>query len=90
MSQKDVVVSPVITGSSSHKPKPKPEEPTVVEATPTPIYRLYNRLNGEHLYTLDKNEKDNLLTSDTWKDEGQAWIAPSESSYSVYRLLNPR
>ncbi|MDE5759300.1 MAG: hypothetical protein K2H85_11905 [Allobaculum sp.] len=80
---------PVKPGNTSSKPKPKPEEPAVVEATPTPIYRLYNRLNGEHLYTLDKNEKDNLLTSDTWKDEGQAWIAPSESNYPVYRLLNP-
>ncbi|MDE5756972.1 MAG: hypothetical protein K2H85_00015, partial [Allobaculum sp.] len=75
---------------SSSKPKPKPEEPMEpAVGIPTTMYRLYNRLTGEHLYTIDKNERDNLLTSDTWKDEGEGWIAPSESAYPVYRLLNP-
>ncbi|MDE5758990.1 MAG: hypothetical protein K2H85_10330, partial [Allobaculum sp.] len=82
------------SGGGNKKPsKPKPEEPaeepmTPVD-TPTTMYRLYNRLTGEHLYTIDKNERDNLLTSDTWKDEGEGWIAPSVSDYPVYRLLNP-
>ena len=77
--------------SSSNKPTttPKPEEPTQPVGTPTTMYRLYNRLTGEHLYTTDKAEKDHLLISDTWQDEGQGWIAPSESEYPVYRLLNP-
>ena len=71
--------------------KPKPEQPSEepVIGTPTSMYRLYNKLTGEHLYTIDKNERDNLLTSDTWKDEGEGWIAPSVSDYPVYRLLNP-
>ena len=79
------------TGGGNKKPtKPvEPEEPMEPVATPTSMYRLYNRLTGEHLYTIDKNERDNLLTSDTWKDEGEGWIAPSISEYPVYRLLNP-
>ncbi|MDE5758094.1 MAG: hypothetical protein K2H85_05720, partial [Allobaculum sp.] len=79
------------SGSSTHKkPKPKPEEPAnPVVGTPTPMYRLYNKLNGEHLFTTDKAERDNLLTSDTWSDEGQGWTAPSVSDTPVYRLLNP-
>ena len=80
--------------SGGSKPKPKPEQPAEepmepVVGTPTTMYRLYNKLTGEHLYTIDKNERDNLLTSDTWKDEGKGWIAPSVSDYPVYRLLNP-
>ncbi|MDE5757329.1 MAG: hypothetical protein K2H85_01825, partial [Allobaculum sp.] len=81
------------SGGGNKKPtkpvEPEPEEPMTPVATPTTMYRLYNRLTGEHLYTIDKNERDNLLTSDTWKDEGEGWIAPSVSDYPVYRLLNP-
>ena len=77
-------------GTTHKKPKPKPEEPAApVVGTPTPMYRLYNKLNGEHLFTTDKAERDNLLTSDTWSDEGQGWTAPSVSDTPVYRLLNP-
>lgn len=78
------------SGGSSSKPVTKPEEPAIpVIGTPTTMYRLYNTLTGEHLYTIDKSEKDKLLTSETWSDEGQGWIAPSVSDYPVYRLLNP-
>ncbi len=60
-----------------------------VAVTPIPMYRLYNGLTGEHLYTADPSERAQLLTSTTWKDEGEAWIAPSISNAPVYRLLNP-
>lgn len=80
-------------GGSSKKPTQKPEEPAPTTAptvgSPTTMYRLYNKLTGEHLFTTNKAEKDALLASDTWKDEGQGWIAPSTSDYPVYRLLNP-
>lgn len=76
-------------GGSVSKPN-TPEEPSnPIVGKPTTMYRLYNRLTGEHLYTTDKAERDNLLTSDTWKDEGQGWTAPDVSDYPVYRLLNP-
>lgn len=53
------------------------------------IYRLYNKQNGEHLYTTDKNEKDVLYTQHGWGYEGEAWYAPDPGQGSpVYRLYN--
>lgn len=51
------------------------------------IYRLYNYENGEHLYTIDANEKDVLYQQHHWGYEGVAWYAPS-SGNAVYRLYN--
>ncbi len=76
-------------GSTPSKP-PKPDDPpTPVIGSPTPMYRLYNRLTGEHFFTTNKDERDSLLTSDTWQNEDQGWMAPTISDFPVYRLLNP-
>lgn len=58
--------------------------------TPTEkaIYRLYNPVNGEHLYTTDVNEKNVLSSKHGWKYEGIGWHAPT-SGTPVYRLYNP-
>ncbi|TFU98979.1 D-alanyl-D-alanine carboxypeptidase family protein [Streptococcus cuniculi] len=53
-----------------------------------PIYCLYNDTNGEHLYTVDANEKDVLYHQHDWGYEGVAWYAPA-SGRAVYRLYNP-
>ncbi|MGG9992959.1 excalibur calcium-binding domain-containing protein [Streptococcus suis] len=53
----------------------------------TPIYRLYNRQNGEHLYTTDANEKDVLYNQHGWGYEGIGWNAPNTGT-PVYRLYN--
>ncbi|KFI47920.1 hypothetical protein [Bifidobacterium biavatii] len=60
--------------------------------TPAPadsvtMYRLYNPNSGEHFYTADKDERDNLLY-EHWRDEGVGWYAPETSSKPVYRLYN--
>lgn len=52
------------------------------------IYRLYNPVNGEHLYTTDANEKNVLSSKHGWKYEGIGWHAPT-SGTPVYRLYNP-
>lgn len=52
------------------------------------MQRLYNRWTGEHLYTADTNERDQL-TKIGWRYEGVAWYAPSTSARPVYRLYNP-
>ena len=53
------------------------------------IYRLYNRINGEHLYTSDAHEKDVLYKEHGWGYEGEAWYAPSKNTGKpVYRLYN--
>ncbi|MDE5758515.1 MAG: hypothetical protein K2H85_07870 [Allobaculum sp.] len=69
--QFDVKEKSTNSTGATHKPKPEQPADEPVVGTPTTMYRLYNKLTGEHLYMIDKNERDNLLTSDTWKDEGE-------------------
>lgn len=57
------------------------------EAKPIPMYRLYNRITGEHFYTANAYERDVLKAGD-WNYEGIGWYAPSTGS-PVYRLYNP-
>lgn len=52
------------------------------------MYRLYNRKTGEHFYTANVAERNNLI-SGGWKYEGIGWVAPKTSSTPVYRLNNP-
>ncbi len=51
------------------------------------MHRLYNPNSGEHFYTADVNEKNNLV-SVGWKYEGIGWTAPKTSDKPVYRLYN--
>lgn len=51
------------------------------------MYRLYNPNSGEHFYTADKEERNNLYDLG-WVYEGVGWIAPVASEYPVYRLYN--
>lgn len=54
----------------------------------TPMYRLYNRWTGEHLYTAKIEERNDLMWR-YWNYEGIGWIAPKQSATPVYRLYNP-
>ncbi|WP_438905829.1 hypothetical protein [Enterococcus sp. AZ150] len=51
------------------------------------MQRLYNPNSGEHFYTANTTEKNNLV-SVGWKYEGIGWNAPSQGD-PVYRLYNP-
>ena len=51
------------------------------------MHRLYNRWTGEHFYTSNTTEKNDLVKKG-WSYEGVGWTAPSESSKPVYRLYN--
>lgn len=53
-----------------------------------PMYRLYNRWSGEHLFTTDESEYSHLA-SIGWTQEGVAWISSGWSESPVYRLYNP-
>lgn len=60
----------------------------------TPVYRLYNIISSEHLFTTDKAEYDSWVAKgknneDFWIGEGVDWLAPM-SGTSVYRLYNPQ
>ncbi len=54
------------------------------------MYRLYNTISGEHLYTADKNERRVLVKMSAWNYEGIGWFAPVTSNTPVYRLYNPK
>ena len=52
------------------------------------MYRLYNPNSGEHFYTADPAEKDNLVRVG-WNYEGLAWNRPDGATSSpVYRMYN--
>lgn len=52
------------------------------------MHRMYNPNSGEHFYTADNAEKDNLIKAG-WNYEGIGWYAPSVSATPVYRVYNP-
>jgi hypothetical protein len=61
----------------------------LTEAETVPLYRLYNRVSGEHLYTSDAEEAKNLpVEAPDWVSEGDAWVSPAFGE-PVYRLYNP-
>lgn len=51
------------------------------------MYRLYNRYSGEHFYTGNASEKDDVVRAG-WNYEGIGWVAPGHSDTPVYRLYN--
>lgn len=51
------------------------------------MYRLYNPNSGEHFYTANPKERDNVRKAG-WIYEGIGWYAP-DSGDPVYRLYNP-
>lgn len=51
------------------------------------MFRLYNPNSGEHFYTQNVKEEQELANIG-WKFEGVGWIAP-RSGAPVYRLYNP-
>lgn len=53
----------------------------------SPMYRLYNQYNGDHMYTLDESERDDLVGRG-WNEEGVAWDVP-DTGDPVWRLYNP-
>ena len=51
------------------------------------MYRLYNPNSGEHFYTANVSERDNLVRVG-WVYEGVGWTAPKSSKTPVYRLYS--
>lgn len=50
--------------------------------------RMYNRNSGEHFFTSNVGERNNLA-GNGWPSEGVAWKTPGRSRTPVYRLYNP-
>jgi hypothetical protein len=51
------------------------------------LYRVYNPNDGNHLFTMNSHEKDEL-TALGWHDEGVGWRV-SMTGKPVYRIYNP-
>ena len=54
----------------------------------SPVYRLYNKVTSEHLFSTNKKEYDDFQTDlaagkDNWIGEGIDWLAPSKNSTST-------
>ena len=69
--------------------------PQAALAEAKPVWRLYNRYNGDHMWTLDKAEYDSLVKAG-WTGEGGVWQVPDEKEALeslqhgfVFRLYNP-
>ncbi len=69
---------------------PSDEDPFGPDATRVIVYRLWNRYNGDHLFTTSLDEARALEEADPdgWTSEGVAFYAPKTSDVSVYRLWN--
>ena len=67
---------------------PKPVTPTAL----TPVYRFYNAVNGEHFYTDNSLERDNVIaTLPVLQYEGpvfQVYAAQTATASPVYRFFN--
>lgn len=61
--------------------------PGAVMQLSVPVYGFYNPNSGEHLFTVDLGEADNLGAAG-WTEEGIKWYAPTLGD-PVYRLYNP-
>ena len=61
--------------------------PVIVPEKGTVVHRLYNKNTGEHMWTIDPSEKDNMV-SVGWIYEGEAWKCP-DPEVAIYRLYNP-
>ena len=53
-----------------------------------PVYRMFNPINGEHLYTTDAYEVEVIYKTQGWGKEGIGWYS-SPKGTPVYRLYNP-
>jgi hypothetical protein len=64
---------------------------TQIENT-TPVYRFYNKTNGDHFYTISETEKNNLINSmPSYAFEGVVFYtyqSAVDNSAPVYRFLN--
>lgn len=85
ISAKNVPYSFNFTFTVYNKNTPIQNRPSVKNVE---MHRLYNPNSGEHFYTKNISERNNLISLG-WRYEGIGWTAPKESKTPVYRLYNP-
>lgn len=60
----------------------------MADSTGVPVYRLYNQSTGDHYFTIDLTECDELESQTDWSYEGIAWKIAPNADVSVYRVYN--
>lgn len=60
---------------------------TPAQAQAADMYRMYNPNSGEHFYTANAAERNELYVTG-WEYEGIGWVAP-DAGDPVFRLYNP-
>ncbi|MBD5424501.1 MAG: hypothetical protein HDR44_05225 [Allobaculum sp.] len=65
------------------------DKPVASSTAKKTLYRLFNTLTGEHFFTSNESERNELLKDSRWSDEGQGWTSPEVSDFPIYRLVNP-
>ena len=89
----DNVVSSITEGTTIEIADVTADTKVVVEFEElVPVYRLYNQITSEHLFTTNKTEYDKFVSlsktdSDSWIGEGINWFAPKTGNV-VHRLYN--
>jgi cell wall-associated NlpC family hydrolase len=66
-------------------PTAEPEASTGI-ADKANVYRLFNPVNGEHLYTKDRREALIIASEQGWQWEGVGFTASSTTGQAVWRL----
>lgn len=73
-------------GSASGTMDVRVVDPSVM---PYVMYRVYNPNSGEHFFTNNAAEKNNLVNAG-WRNEGLAWFRAADQTQPVYRLYNKK
>ena len=74
---KTITCTVTVTAKSNEEPKK------------IPVYRMYNPVNGEHLFTANPQEVETLYRFQGWGKEGIGWYY-TERGTPVYRLYSPK
>jgi hypothetical protein len=77
--------------ASAHSLEPHSQLPAFSNLTL--LYRLFNPRNGDHFYTINRDEANKAVNSYGYNDEGSACYILSQSfgtTAPLYRLYNPR
>ena len=84
-----VGLCPVLAFASQPVQSPSTNDaPLTAQAAETQsMYRLYNPNSGEHFYTADASERNDLVRVG-WVYESVGWTAPKTSKTPVYRLYS--
>ncbi|MBV7391273.1 hypothetical protein [Enterococcus alishanensis] len=78
-----------VSGSLTVNPTTNPDpDPNPSDPDRLPLYRVYNKNDGEHLYTLSRPEAQGLINLG-WQDEGIGWYGGETTGIAAYRLYNP-